>query len=83
MHSVVEKPARIQSYIVDATEQEMEDTPSKSSMTLIQLLEQTEVRTNACAPASLSMVKKDPHYEACKCKARIFDAIAEVRRVRG
>ena len=57
-----EKPARIQSYIVDATEQEMEDTPSKSSMTLIQLLEQTEVRTDACAPASLSMIKKDPHY---------------------
>ena len=55
------KPA-MSCYIVEATEQEIGDTPSKSSMTLIQLLEQTKVDTDACAPASLSMIKKDPHY---------------------
>ena len=55
------KPARIQCYIVEATE-EIEDTPSQSSMTLIRLLEQKEVRADACAPAALSMIQKDPHY---------------------
>ena len=41
------KPAWVQCYIVDAAEQDIEDTHSKKSMTLIQLLEQTEVCTEA------------------------------------
>ena len=57
-----EEPAQIQCYIVEAAEQAIEDTPSKSSLTLLTLLEHTEARTDACAPASMSMIKKDPHY---------------------
>ena len=57
-----EQPAQIQCYIVEAAEQAIEDTPSKSSLTLLTLLENTEARTDAWAPASMSMIKKDPHY---------------------
>ena len=57
-----DQPAQIQCYIVEAAEQAIADTPSKSSLTLLTLLKQTEARTDACAPASISMIKKDPHY---------------------
>ena len=82
-----EEDARIQCYIVEAAEQAMEDTPSKSSLTLLRLLEHTEARTDACAPASLSMIKKDPHYglsisymvENKSIKKRCTRAVALVR----
>ena len=57
-----DKPVRIHCYIVQATEQDTAETPSTSSLTLINLLEHTEGSTSACVPASLSMIKKDPHY---------------------
>ena len=40
-----EKPARVQCYIAEAADQAIADTPSKSSMTLLTLLEQTKART--------------------------------------
>ena len=51
-----------QSYIVDAAEQAMEDTPSKGSLVLLNLLRATRVDTDACVPAALGMVTKSPHY---------------------
>jgi len=56
------KPAQISCYIVEAAEQAIEDTPSKSSLILLTLLERTEAQTDSCAPACISMIKKDPHY---------------------
>ena len=53
---------QIQFYIVEAAEQAMEDTPSKKSLTLLKLLEQTEANTDACVVAGISMIHKDPHY---------------------
>ena len=49
-------------YIVEAAVQAIEDTPSKSSLILLKLLEQTEARTDVYAPASIRTIKKDPHY---------------------
>lgn len=49
-------------YIVDAMEQPLEDTPSKSSLLLLKLLEHTKVNTNVCVPAAASIVHKEPHY---------------------
>ena len=60
--SSAEKSARIQCYIVEAAEQAMEDTPSKRSLTLLNLLEHTEACTDACVPAGIGMIRKDPHY---------------------
>ena len=57
-----EKPAPINCYIVEAAEQAIEDTPSKSSLILLFLLERTEMNTDACAPAAVKMIRKDPHY---------------------
>ena len=57
-----EARAQIECYIVEAAEQDIQDTPSKSSLTLLSLLERTEAHTDACAPAGISMIKKDPHY---------------------
>ena len=57
-----EQPANIQCYIVEAAEQALEDTPSKGSLLLLELLARTEVHTDACAAAGVSMIKKDPHY---------------------
>ena len=52
----------VRCYIVEAAEQAMQDTPSKRSLDLIELLTRTDVQTNACVPAALSMIAKDPHY---------------------
>ena len=60
-----EQPANIQCYIVEAAEQALEDTPSKGSLLLLELLARTEVHTDACAAAGVSMIKKDPHYGLC------------------
>ena len=49
-------------YIVEAAVQSIEDTPSKSSLTLLKLLEQTHARTDVYVPAGIRMIKKDPHY---------------------
>ena len=49
-------------YIVEAAVQSIEDTPSKSSLILLKLLEQTDARTDVYVPAGISMIKKDPHY---------------------
>ena len=57
-----EQPGDIQCYIVEAAEQAIQDTPSKSSLALLGLLERTDAHTDACAPAGISMIKKDPHY---------------------
>ena len=57
-----EKPAQVQYYIVEAAEQAMDDTPSKRSLTLLKLLEHTEASTDACVPAGIGMIRKDPHY---------------------
>ena len=43
-------------------EQPLEDTPSKSSLILLKLLEHTKVNTNVCVPAAANMVHKEPHY---------------------
>ena len=40
----------------------MEDTPSKRSLTLVNLLKNTEACTDACVPAGIGMIRKDPHY---------------------
>ena len=40
----------------------MEDTPSKKSLTLLKLLEQTEANADARVVAGISMIHKDPHY---------------------
>ena len=53
---------QIQFYIVEAAEQAMSDTPSKQSLTLLKLLEQTEANADACVVAGISMIQKDPHY---------------------
>ena len=53
---------QIQFYIVEAAEQAMEDTPSKKSLTLLKLLEQSEANADACVVAGISMIQKDPHY---------------------
>lgn len=52
----------VRCYIVEAAEQAMHDTPSKRSLELITLLSMTDVQTNACVPAALGMITKDPHY---------------------
>ena len=57
-----DKPARIHCYIVEAKEQDIAESPSKSSLILMGLLEKTESSTSVCLPASLSMIKKDLHY---------------------
>ena len=49
-------------YIVEAGEQPMEETPSKRSLELMALLSRTEPASNACVPACLSMITKNPHY---------------------
>ena len=56
-----ERHSNIQCYIVEAAEQLIHDTPSKSSLTLLSLLEQTDAHTDACAAVGISMIKKDPH----------------------
>lgn len=56
------KPAEIQCYIVEAAEQSLEDTPSEKSLALLSLLERTDAHTDACSPAGISMIEKDPHY---------------------
>ena len=38
-----------QCFIVEATEQPLEDTPTKSSLTLLKLLEHTKVNTDVCS----------------------------------
>ena len=60
--SSAEKPSQVQCYIVEAAEQAMEDTPSKRSLTLLNLLKNTEACTDACVPAGIGMIRKDPHY---------------------
>ena len=57
-----DQPAQIQYYIVEAAEQALEDTRSKRSFTLLNLLEHTEASTDACVPAGIGMIRKDPHY---------------------
>ena len=54
--------SNIQCYIVEAAEQLIHDTPSKSSLTLLNFLEHTDAHTDACAAAGISMIEKDPHY---------------------
>ena len=49
-------------YVVEAAEQAIDDTPSKRSLELLNLLQMTDPQTNACVPAGISMIKKDPHY---------------------
>ena len=51
-----------QCYIVEAVEQSLGDTPSKSSLILLKLLEHTKVNTDVCVPAAASIVHKEPHY---------------------
>ena len=51
-----------QCYIVEAAEQAMEDTPSKRSLELVQLLQMTDSQANACVPAGIDMIEKAPHY---------------------
>ena len=51
-----------QCFIVEAMEQPLEDTPSKSSLILLKLLEHTKVNTDVCVPAAASIVHKEPHY---------------------
>ena len=51
--SNADKPSQVQCYIVEAAEQAMEDTPSKRSLTLLNLLETRKpVLTRASLPAS-------------------------------
>ena len=51
--SSAEKPSQVQCYIVEASEQAMEDTPSKRSLTLLNLLNtRNHVLTRASLPAS-------------------------------
>ena len=57
-----DQPADINCYIVEAAEQAIGDTQSTSSMRLLNLLSHTEMNTDACAPAALKMIRKDPHY---------------------
>ena len=52
----------IQCYIVEAEEQAIDDTPSKRSLELLTLLEMTDPQTNACVPAGINMIQKNPHY---------------------
>ncbi len=52
----------VRCYIVEAAEQAMQDTPSKRSFDLITLLSMTDQETNACVPAKLGQIAKDPHY---------------------
>ena len=52
----------VQCYIVEAAEQAIDDIPSKRSLDLVNLLQRTDPQTNACVPAGISMIKKDPHY---------------------
>ena len=47
---------------MEAAEQLIHDTPSKSSLTLLNFLEQADAHTDACAAAGISMIEKDPHY---------------------
>ena len=49
-------------YIVEAMEQPLEDTRSKSSLLLLKLMENTKVNTVVCVPAAASIVHKEPHY---------------------
>ena len=56
------KEQTVRCYIVEAAEQATQDTPSKRSLDLITLLTMTDAQTNACVPAALSMITKDPHY---------------------
>ena len=51
-----------QCYIVEAMEQPLVDTPSKSSLILLNLLKHTKVNTDVCVPAAASIVHKEPHY---------------------
>ena len=51
-----------QCYIVEAMEQPLENTPSKSSLILLKLLEHTKVNADVCVPAAASIVHKEPHY---------------------
>ena len=55
------KPS-VNCYIVEAAEQAIDDTPSKRSLELLNFLQMTDPQTNACVPAGISMIKKDPHY---------------------
>ena len=50
-----------QCFIVEAMEQPLEDTPTKSSLILLKLLEHTKVNTDVCVPAAASIVQKVPH----------------------
>ena len=59
---MLKKLAGVQCYIVVAAEQSLEDAPSKKCLALLNLLERTDARTDACAPAGISVIKKDPHY---------------------
>jgi hypothetical protein len=52
----------VRCYVVEAAEQNMDETPSSTSLALLKLLEMTEPQTNACVAAGLSMITKDPHY---------------------
>ena len=52
----------VRCYIVEAAEQVMDDIPSKRSLDLITLLTMIDPQTNACVPAGVSMIAKDPHY---------------------
>ena len=52
----------VRCYIMEAAEQEMQYTPSKRSFDLMALLRMTDPDTNACVPAILSTITKDPHY---------------------
>ena len=47
-----------QCFIVEAVEQPLEDTPSKSSLVLLKLWEHTKVNTDVCVPAAASIVHK-------------------------
>ena len=49
-------------YIVEAMEQPVGDTPTKSSLILLKLLEHTKVNPDVCVPAAASIVHKEPHY---------------------
>ena len=57
-----DQPEAVRCYIVEAADQDLQYGPSKRSYDLMSLLSMTEPDTNACVPAALHMITKDPHY---------------------
>ena len=59
--SSADKPADISSYVVEAAEQSIQDTPSKRSLNRLSLLAMTEPQADACVPAALNVIRKKIH----------------------